>query len=315
MRRSPATSRSRRTPGNGQAPDQLSSPRWDTDRAERVAPHHLAHPRARLAIPQFQEVWRSTALPARPEGGRPLFKCRLAQPARTGAAAVGLDTSTHGEMERAAPARSTRCGQEFSGACAGGRIRAQSPPRFCRRSGGGHRRSVREKRAAGVRGCAATAPCLLFFDEFDSIAQRRDAGTHSEERRTVNQLLTSLESNRGVRDLIVVAATNDIAHLDPAVIRPGRFDRHLRIDLPDATARRAVLAAQLRDRPACGRLDLHEIADRSAGMTPAALTRLVDAAALARSSRPLRAASKSRSRWTTCVLRSTRRAETTPRSR
>jgi hypothetical protein len=52
----------------------------------------------------------------------------------------------------------------------------------------------------------------------------------------------------------------------------------------------------LRDRPACGRLDLHEIADRSAGMTPAALTRLVDAAALARSSRPLHAASKSRSR-------------------
>ncbi len=123
-------------------------------------------------------------------------------------------------------------------------------------------------------------PCLLFFDEFDSVAQRRDGGSHAEERRTVNQLLTSLEASRGNHDLLVMAATNDLEHLDPAVIRPGRFDRHVRIDLPDAEARRSVLAAQLRSRPACGRIDLDDIATRTAGMTPAALARIVDVAAL-----------------------------------
>jgi transitional endoplasmic reticulum ATPase len=127
---------------------------------------------------------------------------------------------------------------------------------------------------------ADNRPCLLFFDEFDSVAQRRDGGTHAEERRTVNQLLTSLEASRGTHDLLVMAATNDPDHLDPAVIRPGRFDRHVRIDLPDAAARQAVLVAQLRDRPACGRIELEAIAERTAGLTPAALARIVDVAAL-----------------------------------
>src|SRR5215217_3236515 len=77
-------------------------------------------------------------------------------------------------------------------------------------------------------------PCLLFFDEFDSIAQRRDNTPDQESRRTVNQLLTSLEAYRDERRLLVMAATNSIEHLDQAVIRPGRFDRHIRIDLPDA---------------------------------------------------------------------------------
>lgn len=138
--------------------------------------------------------------------------------------------------------------------------------------------------AKNVQRVFATAadnrPCLLFFDEFDSIAQRRDAGSHAEERRTVNQLLTSLEAVRGTRGVVVMAATNDLDHLDPAVVRPGRFDRHVRVDLPDAEARRAILAAQLRGRPACGSVDLDGIAARTQGLTPAALTRIVDAAAL-----------------------------------
>nr|MBA2296741.1 ATP-binding protein [Actinomycetota bacterium] len=81
-------------------------------------------------------------------------------------------------------------------------------------------------------------PCLLFFDEFDSVAQRRDSTPDQESRRTVNQLLTSLEAHRDERRLLVLAATNSVEHLDPAAIRPGRFDRHIRIDLPDAAARR-----------------------------------------------------------------------------
>jgi transitional endoplasmic reticulum ATPase len=123
-------------------------------------------------------------------------------------------------------------------------------------------------------------PCLLFFDEFDSVAQRRDATPDQESRRTVNQLLTSLEAHRAERRLLVMAATNNLEQLDPAVVRPGRFDRHIRIDLPDAGARRAIFAAELDDRPAAAGIDLDELVRRTEGMTPAAISKVVDAAAL-----------------------------------
>lgn len=123
-------------------------------------------------------------------------------------------------------------------------------------------------------------PCLLFFDEFDSVAQRRDNTPDQESRRTVNQLLTSLEAYRDERELLVMAATNSIEHLDPAVIRPGRFDRHIRIDLPDAEARRAIFLAELDDRPAAEQIDLDSLVTRTEGMTPAAIAKIVDTAAL-----------------------------------
>src|ERR687898_1401830 len=123
-------------------------------------------------------------------------------------------------------------------------------------------------------------PCLLFFDEFDSVAQRRDNTPDQESRRTVNQLLTSLEAYRDERRLLVMAATNSIEHLDPAVIRPGRFDRHIRIDLPDAAARRAIFAAELDERPASRGIDLETLVARTEGMTPAAIAKIVDTAAL-----------------------------------
>ena len=123
-------------------------------------------------------------------------------------------------------------------------------------------------------------PCLLFFDEFDSVAQRRGETPDQESRRTVNQLLTSLEAYRDERRLLVMAATNSIEHLDPAVIRPGRFDRHIRIDLPDAEARQAIFEAELEDRPAAKDLDLEELVRRTEGMTPAAISKIVDTAAL-----------------------------------
>ncbi len=123
-------------------------------------------------------------------------------------------------------------------------------------------------------------PCLLFFDEFDSVAQRRDNTPDQESRRTVNQLLTSLEKYRDERQLLVMAATNSIEHLDPAVIRPGRFDRHIRIDLPDAEARHAIFAAELDDRPAADDIDLDALVTRTEGMTPAAIAKIVDSAAL-----------------------------------
>ena len=123
-------------------------------------------------------------------------------------------------------------------------------------------------------------PCLLFFDEFDSVAQRRGDTPDQESRRTVNQLLTALEAYRDERRLLVMAATNSIEHLDPAVIRPGRFDRHIRIDLPDAGARRAIFEAELADRPAADSIELDELVRRTEGMTPAAISKIVDTAAL-----------------------------------
>jgi transitional endoplasmic reticulum ATPase len=126
----------------------------------------------------------------------------------------------------------------------------------------------------------ANLPCLLFFDEFDSVAQRRDSSPDQEARRTVNQLLTSLEAHRDERRLLVMAATNSIELLDPAVIRPGRFDRHIRIDLPDAEARREIFRAELDDRPAAPNIDLDELVRRTEGMTPAAISKVVDTAAL-----------------------------------
>ncbi|MDQ3103310.1 MAG: AAA family ATPase, partial [Actinomycetota bacterium] len=123
-------------------------------------------------------------------------------------------------------------------------------------------------------------PCLLFFDEFDSVAQRRDSTPDQESRRTVNQLLTSLEAHRDERQLLVMAATNSIQHLDPAAIRPGRFDRHIRIDLPDAEARRAIFETELDDRPAADGIELEQLVSRTEGMTPAAISKIVDTAAL-----------------------------------
>ncbi|HEX8051157.1 MAG TPA: AAA family ATPase [Solirubrobacterales bacterium] len=127
---------------------------------------------------------------------------------------------------------------------------------------------------------AQNLPCLLFFDEFDSIAQRRDNSPDQESRRTVNQLLTSLEAYRDERRLLVMAATNDVSHLDPAVIRPGRFDRQIRIDLPDAKAREAIFKAELDDRPTAGDVELAELVRRTEGLTPAAISKIVDTAAL-----------------------------------
>jgi transitional endoplasmic reticulum ATPase len=123
-------------------------------------------------------------------------------------------------------------------------------------------------------------PCLLFFDEFDSIAQRRESTPDQESRRTVNQLLTALEAYRDERRLLVMAATNSVEHLDPAVIRPGRFDRHIRIDLPDAAAREAIVRAELDDRPAAGDIEIADFVRRTEGMTPAAIEKVIDAAAL-----------------------------------
>ncbi|WP_327071438.1 AAA family ATPase [Kitasatospora sp. NBC_01302] len=136
-------------------------------------------------------------------------------------------------------------------------------------------RAIDEAFAAAV----ANAPCVLFFDEFDSLASRRDSEPDAEHRRVVNQLLTALEQHHASDHVVVIAATNDLTRLDPAVTRPGRFDRTIRIDLPDAPTRRAILATALAGRPVSPAIDLATIAERTAGRTAADLTALVDTAA------------------------------------
>ncbi|MBV9662879.1 MAG: ATP-binding protein, partial [Actinobacteria bacterium] len=98
---------------------------------------------------------------------------------------------------------------------------------------------------------------------------------------TVNQLLQSLEGTRSVRELVVMAATNDLGSLDPAVIRPGRFDRQIQVALPDLAARKSILAAQLRGRPGAADVDVDALAQRMEGLTPAAIAQVVSAASIA----------------------------------
>ena len=144
--------------------------------------------------------------------------------------------------------------------------------------------SYRGESAKNIRKAFAFAranlPCVLFFDEFDSVAQRRDDSPDPESRRTVNEVLRCVEEHRDRYDLIVMAATNHISHLDPAVIRAGRFDRHIRVDLPDQEGRIAIFRAALAGRPAAPDIDLDRLATRTTGFVPAVLVRIVDGASL-----------------------------------
>jgi transitional endoplasmic reticulum ATPase len=119
------------------------------------------------------------------------------------------------------------------------------------------------------------------FDEFDAVARRRDdGGFGGEDRATLSQLLRSLEGIRERRDVIVMAATNDLSSLDAAVIRPGRFDRQIRVDLPDEAARKAILQSQLKGRPCDTALDYGDLAERCKGFSAAKMRTIVDGAAL-----------------------------------
>jgi transitional endoplasmic reticulum ATPase len=129
------------------------------------------------------------------------------------------------------------------------------------------------------RFAAAHLPALLFFDELDAVAQAR-SGADQDSREIVTQLLQSLEEWREERRLLVVGATNDLDSLDPAVVRPGRFDRHIRLDLPDAGGRRAVFAAALAGRPQETDIPFDELARRTAGRSPAGIVQACEVAAL-----------------------------------
>ena len=133
-----------------------------------------------------------------------------------------------------------------------------------------------------------SAPCIIFIDEIDAVGRHRGAGIgggHDEREQTLNQLLVEMdgfESNDGV---ILVAATNRPDVLDPALLRPGRFDRHIVVDLPDVRGREGILKVHTRNTPAAEDVDLHKVAQASPGLSGADLENLVNEAALLASRR------------------------------
>jgi len=127
------------------------------------------------------------------------------------------------------------------------------------------------------------APCIIFIDEIDAVGRHRGAGLgggHDEREQTLNQLLVEMdgfESNDGV---ILIAATNRPDVLDPALLRPGRFDRQIVVDMPDVRGREGILKVHSRNIPLAPNVDLRRIARGTPGFSGADLANLVNEAAL-----------------------------------
>jgi len=127
------------------------------------------------------------------------------------------------------------------------------------------------------------APCIIFIDEIDAVGRHRGAGLgggHDEREQTLNQLLVEMdgfESNEGV---ILLAATNRPDILDPALLRPGRFDRQIVVDMPDVKGREQILRVHTRKIPLAGHVNLEQIAKGTPGLSGAELSNIVNEAAL-----------------------------------
>ncbi|QIB28250.1 ATP-dependent metallopeptidase FtsH/Yme1/Tma family protein [Caloranaerobacter azorensis] len=127
------------------------------------------------------------------------------------------------------------------------------------------------------------APCIVFIDEIDAVGRRRGAGLgggHDEREQTLNQLLVEMDGFGANEGIIVMAATNRPDILDPALLRPGRFDRQVYVGVPDIKAREAILEIHAKDKPLEDDVDLKVVARRTSGFTPADLENLLNEAAL-----------------------------------
>lgn len=128
-----------------------------------------------------------------------------------------------------------------------------------------------------------TAPCIVFIDEIDAVGRQRGAGLgggHDEREQTLNQLLVEMDGFSTNEGIIVMASTNRPDILDPALLRPGRFDRHILIDRPDVKGREAILQVHVKDKPLEEDVNLAILAKRTPGFTGADLANLVNEAAL-----------------------------------
>lgn len=127
------------------------------------------------------------------------------------------------------------------------------------------------------------APCIIFIDEIDAVGRRRGAGLgggHDEREQTLNQLLVEMDGFGTNEGVIVMAATNRADILDPAILRPGRFDRTVYVGKPDVRARKAILEIHSRGKKLAKDVDLEVIAKRTPGFTPADLENLMNESAL-----------------------------------
>lgn len=127
------------------------------------------------------------------------------------------------------------------------------------------------------------SPCIVFIDEIDAVGRRRGAGLgggHDEREQTLNQLLVEMDGFGINEGIIVMAATNRPDILDPALLRPGRFDRQIMVGTPDVKGREAILRVHTENKPLADDVDLHVIARGTAGFTPADIENLMNEAAL-----------------------------------
>ena len=126
------------------------------------------------------------------------------------------------------------------------------------------------------------APCIVFIDEIDAIGKKRDGqlSTNDEREQTLNQLLTEMDGFEGNNGVIILAATNRPESLDPALTRPGRFDRRVPVELPDLAGREAILKVHARKIRTAPDVDFHIIARMAAGTSGAELANIINEAAL-----------------------------------
>lgn len=127
------------------------------------------------------------------------------------------------------------------------------------------------------------SPCIVFIDEIDAVARRRGAGMgggHDEREQTLNQLLVEMDGFGVNEGIIVMAATNRVDILDPAILRPGRFDRKIAVGAPDVKGREDILHVHARNKPLAEDVDLKQVAQTTAGFTGADLENLMNEAAI-----------------------------------
>jgi len=128
-----------------------------------------------------------------------------------------------------------------------------------------------------------SAPCIVFIDEIDAVGRQRGAGLgggHDEREQTLNQLLVEMDGFNGNDGVIIIAATNRADVLDPALLRPGRFDRQVVVDVPDVKGREEILKVHVKGMPLAKDVDLEVLARRTSGFTGADLANLINEAAL-----------------------------------